>query len=144
VVRKAQNIDLYRDLQTTSAILADHQWSAEQTLGITAVNFINILRTNFFVLTAFLQLFSSYVYVEKADDFGIFNHLQKSFRATLVMMASLMWPMKCRLRLFLFCWSFSLIVNHVYFNEHSRTNIGLVVTSFELHHLDMLVMKKVK
>jgi len=37
VVREGQNIDLYRDSRTTSANLADHQWSAEQTLGITAL-----------------------------------------------------------------------------------------------------------
>ncbi len=35
VVREAQNIDLYRDLRTTSANIADHLWSAEQTLRIT-------------------------------------------------------------------------------------------------------------
>ncbi len=29
--------DLFRDSRTTSANLADHQWSAEQTLGITGV-----------------------------------------------------------------------------------------------------------
>ncbi len=33
--REGQNIDLYRDSWTTSANLADHQWSAEQTLEIT-------------------------------------------------------------------------------------------------------------
>ncbi len=37
VVREGQNIDLYRDSRTTSANLADHQWSAEQTLGITGL-----------------------------------------------------------------------------------------------------------
>ena len=37
VIREAQNIQLYRDWRTTSANLADHQWSAEQTLGITAL-----------------------------------------------------------------------------------------------------------
>ncbi len=36
VVLKAENIDLYKDSLTTSVNLADHQWSAEQTLGITA------------------------------------------------------------------------------------------------------------
>ena len=36
VLRKAQNIDLYRDLRTIRANLANHQWSAEQTLGTTA------------------------------------------------------------------------------------------------------------
>ncbi len=35
VVREGQNIDLYRDSRTTTANLVDHQWSAEQTLGIT-------------------------------------------------------------------------------------------------------------
>ncbi len=35
MVREGQNIELYRDSRTTSASLADHQWSAEQTLGIT-------------------------------------------------------------------------------------------------------------
>ncbi len=39
MVREAQNIDLYRDWRTTSAILADHQWSAEQTLGITGLEY---------------------------------------------------------------------------------------------------------
>ncbi len=38
VVREAQNIDLYWELRTTLANLADHQWSAEQTLGITGVD----------------------------------------------------------------------------------------------------------
>ncbi len=37
MVREGQNIELYRDSRTTSASLADHQWSAEQTLGITGV-----------------------------------------------------------------------------------------------------------
>jgi len=37
VVREGQNIDLYGDSRTTSANLADHQWSAEQTLGITGL-----------------------------------------------------------------------------------------------------------
>jgi len=37
VVRQAGNIDLYRDLQTTSANLADHLWSSEQTLGMTGL-----------------------------------------------------------------------------------------------------------
>jgi hypothetical protein len=37
VVREGQNIYLYGDSRTTSAYLADHQWSAEQTLGITAL-----------------------------------------------------------------------------------------------------------
>ncbi len=37
MVRGAQNIELYNDLRTTSANLADHLWSAEQTLGITGV-----------------------------------------------------------------------------------------------------------
>ncbi len=37
MVREVQNIDLYRVLRTTLANLADHQWSAEQTLGITAL-----------------------------------------------------------------------------------------------------------
>jgi len=37
MVREAQNIDLYRELRATSANLADHQWSAEQALGITAI-----------------------------------------------------------------------------------------------------------
>ncbi len=37
VVREGQNIDLCRDSRTTSANLTDHQWSAEQTLGITEV-----------------------------------------------------------------------------------------------------------
>jgi hypothetical protein len=32
------------------------------------VNFINILRTDFFVPTLFWQLFSSYMYVEKAAE----------------------------------------------------------------------------
>ncbi len=36
VVREAQNIDLNRDSRTTLANLADHQWSSEQNLGITA------------------------------------------------------------------------------------------------------------
>ncbi len=35
VVREGQNIDLYKDSWTTSANLANHKWSAEQTLGIT-------------------------------------------------------------------------------------------------------------
>ncbi len=37
VVREAQYINLYRDWRTSSANLADDQWSAEQTLGITAL-----------------------------------------------------------------------------------------------------------
>jgi len=37
VVRNAENIDFNRDLRTTSANLADHYWSAEQTLGISAL-----------------------------------------------------------------------------------------------------------
>ena len=37
VLREAQNIDLYKDWWTTWATLADHQWSAEQTLGITGL-----------------------------------------------------------------------------------------------------------
>jgi len=37
VLREGQNIDFCRDSRTTSVTLADHQWSAEQTLGITAV-----------------------------------------------------------------------------------------------------------
>jgi len=37
VVREGQNVELYRDSRTTSANLADHLWSAEQTLGITAL-----------------------------------------------------------------------------------------------------------
>ncbi len=39
VVREAQYIDLYRDWRTTSANLADHQRSAEQTLGIAALGY---------------------------------------------------------------------------------------------------------
>jgi len=39
IVREGQNIDLYMDSRTTSANLADHQWSAEQTLGITVPEF---------------------------------------------------------------------------------------------------------
>ncbi len=35
IVRGAQNIDLNRVSRTTSDNLADQQWSAEQTLGIT-------------------------------------------------------------------------------------------------------------
>jgi hypothetical protein len=37
VVQEGQNIDLDRDSRTTSANLADQQWSAEQTLGITGL-----------------------------------------------------------------------------------------------------------
>ncbi len=37
VIREAQNIDLYGDWRTTWASLADHQWSAMQTLGITVL-----------------------------------------------------------------------------------------------------------
>ena len=37
VHRQALNIDLYGDSRTTWANLADHQWSEEQTLGITAL-----------------------------------------------------------------------------------------------------------
>ncbi len=37
VVREGQTIDLYRDSRTTSANLVDHQWSAEQILGITGL-----------------------------------------------------------------------------------------------------------
>jgi len=35
VVPEGHNIELYRDSRTTSANLADHLWSSEQTLGIT-------------------------------------------------------------------------------------------------------------
>ncbi len=35
VLRESPKFELYRDWQTTWANLADHQWSAEQTLGIT-------------------------------------------------------------------------------------------------------------
>jgi len=37
VVREGQNIDLYKDSRTTSANLADHWWSTQQNLGITAL-----------------------------------------------------------------------------------------------------------
>ncbi len=37
VVREAQIVDLYRELRTTSANLADHKLSAEQTLGISVL-----------------------------------------------------------------------------------------------------------
>ncbi len=37
MVREGQNIELHRDSRTTSANLSDHRWSAEQTLGITAL-----------------------------------------------------------------------------------------------------------
>jgi hypothetical protein len=37
VVREGQNIELHRDSRTTLANLADHQWSAEQTLGSTGL-----------------------------------------------------------------------------------------------------------
>jgi hypothetical protein len=39
VVREGQNIELYRDSRTISANLADHQGSAEQTLGITGLDY---------------------------------------------------------------------------------------------------------
>ncbi len=45
VVREAQNIDLYWELRTTLANLADHQWSAEQTLGITGLSNSQFLYT---------------------------------------------------------------------------------------------------
>ncbi len=38
VLCEAQNIDFYRDWRTTWTNLADHQWSAEQTLGITELS----------------------------------------------------------------------------------------------------------
>jgi hypothetical protein len=37
VLLEEQNNDLHRDWRTTRANRADHQWSAEQTLGITAL-----------------------------------------------------------------------------------------------------------
>ncbi len=38
---KHKILDLYRDWRTTAANLADHLWSAEQTLGITALHYIS-------------------------------------------------------------------------------------------------------
>ncbi len=49
VLREAQNIDLYRDWRTTRDNLADHLWSAEQTLGITVLVYwisIHLIRKN--------------------------------------------------------------------------------------------------
>jgi hypothetical protein len=48
VLREAQNIDLYWDSRTTWASMADHLWSAEQTLGNTVLdnrNWIGFVRT---------------------------------------------------------------------------------------------------
>jgi hypothetical protein len=42
VVREGQKIDLYWDLRTTSGNLADHHWSAEQTLGTTVLRVVSI------------------------------------------------------------------------------------------------------
>ncbi len=41
MVREAQNIDI--DSQATLDVFADHQWSAEQTLRITAVSDTKVL-----------------------------------------------------------------------------------------------------
>ncbi len=43
MLREAQNNDFYRDWKTTLAYLADHKWSAEQTLGITALYIIKMV-----------------------------------------------------------------------------------------------------
>jgi len=68
------NVTLYqwfphRHSWTTSANLADHKWSAEQTLGITELyrcQFHQHFTSEFFIRTSFQQLFSSYMFVKKS------------------------------------------------------------------------------